>query len=479
MEESVNQQIENVIKWANQFYNGLELDVDDKTYDEELEKVRSLFPKFNIFDHLTIDESQQKRRHLSKYVQPKFKNKIEEYNELIHTVELEDGNYLASPKFDGSSITAYYNRGKLTQILSRSDEVIGVDQTEKLRHKVPAEVNSNIVKIDFEALTSIEDFPQNSRQKSNGLINSKYLQEEVDNYLFLFPFYIEVVDGNTRNEDYIEYNILAGKLNLPGFSFDPPKIIKSRIDKDNTAYVASVHQFGKCISKHFPIDGIVMYNPKNYSDFHIYKFYYIEAKDTTVTDIEWNINGNNTFIPKVIIKPVKIDGSRITKVASGGYRAMINSGIGIGSIVRVVRSGSTIPKIIKVLKTSDNYKLDFKCPYCGSGLKVIGGSHRCSNPECKYIIDLFYSEINESLNDKDLSGDELIKEISKSLIKSSRLLRLRDSSKLEEDFINTIKSKEKFKSKTSYNGVTELNNEILVHYSPVYDKLVEEYYEKC
>lgn len=72
-----------------------------------------------------------------------------------------------------------------------------------------------------------------------------------------------------------------------------------------------------------------------------------------VLDITWNISKNGYLKPIINIKPVRIDGVTVSNVTGNNARYIKEMGIGIGSIVKVVRSGMVIPKIIEVLEKKE------------------------------------------------------------------------------------------------------------------------------
>jgi len=346
---NINEIKNKFIEATNNYYNGRATGLTDKEYDDMELQIKSVDSSFNKWDYVKLEnEALEEYPHEFSYSQPQFKHMFEEFDELMKAIEeVKKSNpakkYVLLPKWDGCSITAYYHDGKLSRILTRSNEVTGKCQTDKLKNKVEefGESTEKSYKKDFEACVSWNDFEYACRGKANGLINSKYLQDEVDKYLYLIPHY--------SLEDKYIFNL-------------------ARYDSTNNTYELD--------GKFYPIDGIILVNINDLNEFYIFKFYYTSYKITKVIDIEWNVSPKKAFIPKIVLDPVVIDGVNVSRVASGSWESM--QGIGIGSVVKVVRAGNTIPQITKIISKSDNYG-EIKCPYCGSELKYVAGKHYCPN----------------------------------------------------------------------------------------------------
>ena len=78
-----------------------------------------------------------------------------------------------------------------------------------------------------------------------------------------------------------------------------------------------------------------------------------QSADSEVIGISWNISKQGYLKPTIHIKPIKLDGVTISNVTGNNARFVRDLGIGIGSIVKIVRSGMVIPKIIDVIKSVD------------------------------------------------------------------------------------------------------------------------------
>ncbi len=78
-----------------------------------------------------------------------------------------------------------------------------------------------------------------------------------------------------------------------------------------------------------------------------------QCAETEVIGISWNISKQGLLKPILHIKPVKLDGVTVSNVTGNNARFVKDSGLGIGAIVVVKRSGMVIPLICDVLKSVD------------------------------------------------------------------------------------------------------------------------------
>ena len=126
-----------------------------------------------------------------------------------------------------------------------------------------------------------------------------------------------------------------------------------------------------------------------------YKANFEEVGETEVTDFVVEVSKLGYLIPVAKVKPIRLDGATVTKATVNNMRQVIDMKIGIGSIVKIIRSGSVIPLITTVVKTA-KYDLPTKCPSCKSNLvwNDTDTHLMCTNDDCgdkklKEIVSFF------------------------------------------------------------------------------------------
>lgn len=76
------------------------------------------------------------------------------------------------------------------------------------------------------------------------------------------------------------------------------------------------------------------------------------ADQVTVKKVVWQKTRLKRWIPKIQIEPTRMDGVMVTNATAHNATLMQERGIGPGAIVKVLRSGGVIPKIVGVVKTA-------------------------------------------------------------------------------------------------------------------------------
>jgi NAD-dependent DNA ligase len=76
-----------------------------------------------------------------------------------------------------------------------------------------------------------------------------------------------------------------------------------------------------------------------------------QSAETEIIQIDWTISKGGFLKPVARLKPVKLDGVTISNVTCNNARYVKDLGVGTGAIVKIVRSGMVIPKIVDVIKS--------------------------------------------------------------------------------------------------------------------------------
>lgn len=358
---------------------GQELLMSDKLYDSKLAIIKQNDPEFNIFDYQEFNPDEEGRF-------PHRPGLVDLEKTHIHNIEdywkpAENGEHNL-PKWDGSSIAIYYTNGRLSHILSMSDKEYGIDKTERFKSFVPHKVSDNISIIRCECLIDVRDI-DNARGKANGLVNSKYLEEEIEQLACLVAF-----SGIDLNGNKIPYEELREALMYKFILRDNgrPYFICSKLVEELQLLERGVAGFQDShYDYQFAIDGVV-----NYEQNTALKYDYISSAISEVIDVHWNETEREGFFPVLEIDPVELEGKTITNPSTNGLNNYINQRLGLGAKVEVAFSGTTIPKVVGILEEAEPTLP--KCPYCGRQLRVpddqYGSVLKCSNPHCEGKLNL-------------------------------------------------------------------------------------------
>lgn len=109
----------------------------------------------------------------------------------------------------------------------------------------------------------------------------------------------------------------------------------------------------------YDIDGIVIWDNRGKHEPnssgnppHAFAFKMVmedQQAETLVQDVEWNLSRQNVWKPVVVFTQITIGGTNISRATGHNAQWLIERGIGVGSRIKLIRSGDVIPKIHEVL----------------------------------------------------------------------------------------------------------------------------------
>jgi len=359
------------------YQNGMSTHLEDDEFDKLEKKVLFKYPNLNPW------------RYYWKNLPPEFETYPHrgELEELDKWAKYEISDYwnkeegkIKLPKWDGSSIVIYYTKGKLAYILSMSDKLSGIVQTNKFSKFVPQSIDPLVSYLRAEVVIDIR-LNDNPRGKANGLVNSKYMQEEVDELISIVVFQGISIDNSkipySDLKEYLKDKAIIRSNRIPKFILSPEVHELKEISRGIVEYNSSNINF------QFPIDGIVYLEDPEYHKSWAWKYYYINSAITEVLDIRWNETEKECWSSVLSVNPVWLDGKSLSNPSTNGVPNLIHEKMGIGSKVKVIFSGLTIPKVLEVVDPVE-VKLP-KCPYCGHQFTeddLLGAYLKCPNEDC-------------------------------------------------------------------------------------------------
>lgn len=287
------------------------------------------------------------------------KIKLEDTNKLENWLEkFKSEDYIISDKLDGVSTLFICEKGEM-KLYTRGDGVIGSDITHLIKYitNIPKEVKENIAirgeliikKTVFEDKYS-ETFA-NARNMVSGLVNSKSLREGV------------------KDINFIGYEIINNleKQIKPSKQFKKIKELGFTNVRNDKIPIIEIEILSEILLKNlsnnnYEIDGIIIQPNEEYirntKDNPKYQFAFkmtLESNliEAEVEEVEWNVSKHKIIKPRIKIKPVNLNGVKITYATGFNAKYIFTRSIGKGSIVKITRSGDVIPFITEVIKCSD------------------------------------------------------------------------------------------------------------------------------
>jgi len=288
---------------------------------------------------------------------------------------LQIRRWIIMDKLDGTSLQLVYKKGIPVKLITRGDGITGRDVSHFIPFLVKAGKlpsisatarDSAIIVFRLEALIPQSIFNkkysketlgdkgmENGRNMVNGLFNQKKADPALSDVSLVV---LGVYDKN------IEEGLLFAKQS----GFETVKyhtIIQNSIVAKQEDLLISNHKNmlqDRRKESCYEMDGLVLTpaqfmmefknadKPKQMIAFKVNED--ANAIAVTVKEVKWQKTRQLRWQPKIIIEPTHMDGVTVTNVTAHNPAWMKERGIGPGAIVKVLRSGGVIPKIVHVVK---------------------------------------------------------------------------------------------------------------------------------
>jgi DNA ligase (NAD+) len=270
-------------------------------------------------------------------------------------------HYVISAKLDGIS-TLLIKKGNEIRFATRGDGFIGKDIT----HVLPlididiSKLTENDVMIRGELVISKADFAKintdgyytHPRNFVISVTNSKKsIKPDMLKHVSFIPYFAVINNTFTMKKSEQLAFIASKQFNNK---------ILATTTTDNLNYDSLIAYYKQLSDTYgYVLDGLVVSNndsafpvisgekyPKHEIAFkHAFEE---DEKETTVTNIEWNISKNGLLKPTVNFDPVVIDGYVIKNATGNNAQFMLDAGIGVGAKIMVILGGDVIPRIVSV-----------------------------------------------------------------------------------------------------------------------------------
>lgn len=265
-------------------------------------------------------------------------------------------DYIVMDKLDGSSVQLTYVKGKPTRLITRGDGLLGGDISFLIPHLNLPVLKAGDAVFRCEALLTKKTFDKkwadqfdNSRNMVNGILNRRDPHPALkDIQIVVLGAYHMTLPNGLR---------LAKRMGLhvvPSKTFKAEDLTPSNASKIlNARREASAFEMDGLVIA--PFEFVLSYKsndkPKN-----IVAFKFNDEENATVVTVKriiWQVTGRKRIVPKIEIKPTKMDGVMVKHAAAHNAKWMQDRGLGPGAQVKVLRSGGVIPKIVEVIKKGE------------------------------------------------------------------------------------------------------------------------------
>ena len=368
-------------------------------------------------------------------------------------LETENYDYAVEPKIDGLAISLRYEKGRLTQAVTRGNGAQGdnvfsniktiksIPQVLQDHERVPdifevrgevympkkafAELNVAKVQAGEPELAN----PRNAAAGSLKLLDARITAERK---LAFFAYAIGQISQPLVESHYDTLKKLKD-LGLPANEH----LAKAK-NIDDVIKICHAWEKKKD-TLDYQIDGMVI-KVNRYDQHDIlgttgrapkwciaYKFA-AEQAETTVESIDIQVGKSGTLTPVANLKPVKLAGTTVKRATLHNFDQLQRLDVRCGDTVVIEKAGEIIPQVVEVkmkqrnLFDSQPFQIPTACPACGGDVRKDenGVYLRCVNPDCiarfKERLEYF---VGKGQMDLDKLGPAIIEQlVDKKLVKS-------------------------------------------------------------
>ena len=345
-------------------------------------------------------------------------------------------------KIDGLAIALTYENGIFVRGVTRGDGITGEDITQNLKTikaiplklfepknlEVRGEIympKSSFEKLNREALQTGEKVFANPRNAASGSLRQLDSTITAKRDLSMFT-YTAIFEDEADKSFKTHYDSIQ-KLKELGFKVNP----NIRLVKNIKEVINYLHEWdSKRFELDYATDGVVIkvndiaiqkdlgYTARAPKWATAFKFPPEEVK-TKLLDIELNTGKTGVVTPVAVLEPVQLAGSTVSRASLHNFDEIKRLDVRIGDEVLIMKAAEIIPKVIKVVESTNHSKLPqyippTKCPACGADLIEKEGQVGlyCSNPDCESLMcaKIEYWASKEAM-DIDKVGPSLIAQL--------------------------------------------------------------------
>lgn len=323
------------------YYDGTPI-MSDQKFDALEDKIKAVAPDWIELQKTGV--ALGKRDVTLPFFMPSLNKCYEDIDSWFDKYPRHTWVYMA--KLDGNSVMLEYENGKPKSLYTRGNGTVGKDISYFLpKLSIPQNIAyKKRLTFRCEAIVSKTVFAEkwqsefdNARNMVAGILNRKAFHDALaDVSLVVLGVYgMPLLKG-------LQFAFKQG-FETVFFKEDRPR--------KHAYYLEQVKQ------RSYEADGVVIANPdwlysyenadKPKRDIIAYKEN-VELVQSEVVDVIYQISSAGRITPKIQIKPVQLAGATIQYCTAHNAQWMLDRKLGIGSIVRVCRSGDVIPKIVDV-----------------------------------------------------------------------------------------------------------------------------------
>lgn len=350
-------QMETILDEAQKaYYNDPENTLlSDNEYDIIKEYMEKKYPKNKVLDQIGAPIQDKNKVKLPYFMASMDKIKPDT-NALQKWKDKYKGPYVLSAKLDGIS-GLYSTENNEKKLYTRGNGEVGQD----ISHLIPfltlpstpdITIRGELIMKKSTFIDNYKDQFSNSRNLVSGLVNQKKMEPE-----------------KFKDLDFVAYEVIKPPLK-PSEQMDflekenvDVVINETKKDIDNSILSEILVDWRE--NYEYTIDGVIVENDEIYkrteeNPKHAFAFKMVlsdQIAEAKVLNVLWAPSKDGYLKPRIQIEPVVLGGAKIEYATAFNAAFVEDNKIGIGALVKLVRSGDVIPHIMEVIEPAEKAKM--------------------------------------------------------------------------------------------------------------------------
>ena len=329
--------------------------MSDNEFDIVKEYMETKYPKNKVLDQIGAPIQDKNKVKLPYHMASMDKIKPDT-NALPKWKEKYSGPYVLSAKLDGIS-GLYSSENGEYKLYTRGNGSVGQDISHLIPFlRLPTTPNLTIRgELIMKKTTFIEKYNDkfsNSRNLVAGLVNQKKIEPERFKDMDFVAY--EVIKPSLKPSEQMELLEKEDVITV---------INETKTDIDNSLLSEILVDWRE--NYEYTIDGVIVSNDKIYprttkNPEHGFAFKMVlsdQIAEAKVLNVLWSPSKDGYLKPRIQIEPVVLGGAKIEYATAFNAAFVEDNKLGIGSVVKLVRSGDVIPHIMDVIEPSEHAKM--------------------------------------------------------------------------------------------------------------------------
>ena len=352
--------VERLFEAKKAYYDGKPI-MPDADFDKLEDTLKSVDPKNEYFKVVGAPavggNIKEKVTHLHPMLSCGKAKTFEDMTKWASKVGVEKEMFIVQPKIDGMSGNCVYDDGKLTQICTRGDGLVGQDVSHLAKYiNVPQNIDTKgHVEIRGEIY-----LPKNTKAPNPdngplrnicvGMVNRK--DHKLDDLKFVHFVAYQAIGSTHRHESEKLIWLSQNKFEVVTFK----NLHLDELEAFREQYVNELRE--KWL---YETDGLVIvvddnskwdkinskYEVSHHNHYNIAWKPESESVETTLENIEWQVTRSGRLTPVAIFKTINIGGANISRASLTCYENVLRMKMERGDKLLVSRANDVIPYVEK------------------------------------------------------------------------------------------------------------------------------------